>query len=63
MVTTEKGTFIETVQENGKQEKTVQQKCMAEIEEALKKYNCQPLCIPQNMYGQKVYVWAVDEIK
>lgn len=54
---------IEKVKENGQAEKTPQQKCMEEIEQALSKYNCEPLCVQQRSFGQPVWIWAVNEIK
>lgn len=45
------------------EEKSNTKKAMDEITEILNKYNCEPLCIPQKIYGQQVYVWAVNEIK
>lgn len=45
------------------QRKTEAEKCMAEIEESLRKYNCEPICIARKYYGQQVWVWAVNEIK
>lgn len=49
------------VKENGV--KTKAQECMEEINAILEKYNYEPICVPQKMYGQNIWVWAVQEIK
>lgn len=60
---TKQAMVIEKVKENGVEQKTSAQKCMEEMQPILDKYNCQIICIPQNMYGQKVYVPMIEEIK
>lgn len=54
---------IEKVKQNGQAEKTPSQKCFDEMQPILEKYNCEIICIPQTMYGQKVYVPMINEIK
>ncbi len=55
------------LQENGNynltevEDKKPGEKCLAEITEILKKYNCQLICVQQKMYGQTVYVPVIEE--
>lgn len=60
---TEKGKPIEKVKENGKEVKTAAQECFDEMRPILEKYRCEIICVPQNMYGQTVYVPMINEIK
>lgn len=60
---TEKEKSIEKVKENGEHVKTPSEQCAQELDELLKKYNCELVCVPQNMYGQRVYVPMINEIK
>lgn len=60
---TEKGKTIEKVKENGQHQKTPSEICAQELDELLKKHNCELVCVPQTMYGQKVYVPMINEIK
>lgn len=53
----------EKVKENGVKVKTKTQECMEEINATLEKYNCEPICIAQKMFGQPVWVWGIQEIK
>lgn len=57
------------LQENGnynltedKPEKKPGEKCLEEITEILKKYNCQLICQPKKMYGQTIYVPVIEDI-
>lgn len=56
---------METIElkQNGQKVKTQPEQCMEEIQAVLDKYNCQIICIPQNVYGQRVYVPMIEEIK
>lgn len=55
--------ITEAIKQNGQQEKTPSQKCFDEMQPILEKYNCEIICVPQTMYGQKVYVPMINEIK
>lgn len=60
---------METLQENGnyilaeKDEKSSGEKCLDEVKAILEKYNCQLICVPQMMYGQRIFVPIIEEKK
>lgn len=60
---TEKGKTLEKVKENGQHQKTQAEICFEEMRPILEKYSCEIICVPQTMYGQKVYVPMISEIK
>lgn len=45
------------------EEKHKVQLCTEEIDEILKKYNCEMIVVPQKHYGQTVYVPVIIESK
>jgi hypothetical protein len=54
---------LESTPEKSVPQKTNAQQCAEEIEEIYKKYNCEPVCHQQLMFGQIVWVPGVREIK